>query len=506
MVRLGWILFAVGLMAAAWIAFRFYLALVVDPTANDPVWGFLMAFGFCVSVAVAVTGAVLIAKARGIMDPTALIGVVPGRGRRKPSQVRLGNSTRPNLVSCSIATRKPRSAMLRYLAFALALLSPIHIAPTALGQAAEPIDDDRANELFRAMEQRLAKANSLECAFTITTQHPEAAGEPREVRSLEGSLLLAEGNRIRLEMNERTEGRPLFHLMASDGRRLLWGDMNNPPRLVEEKPSATLNADFLTMLTRTGLYMSTMPLPPVPAGARDRFPVSGLRLGRTEQVGGREAQRLEYRLFVKGQKDPEGKDLPFPVSVWLDRQTSLPLRRVVRMRVLGMTELVILETYGRLVLDSVPDARGFQLLAVDPPQGDALRKERRSLGGTWVVESIVRDPRERGEGEGKGFKVVIIGEKVVVKAPGEDKSIAGLILRIDPTKEPKTLDLWVDETPFGKTRKDTFKEPPVLAIYELSGDTLRVCWAPLEKRERPTEFASKAETGHSLVMLRREKP
>ena len=150
--------------------------------------------------------------------------------------------------------------------------------------------------------------------------------------------------------------------MASDGRRLLWGDMNNPPRLIDEKPNATLNADFLTTLARTGFYLPTMPLPPVPAdNARDRYPVSGFRLGRTEHVGGQQAQRLEYRLFVKGQKDPEGKDVPFQVSVWLDRKTSLPLRRVVRMRVQGATELVILETYRKLVPDFGPDARRFQL-------------------------------------------------------------------------------------------------------------------------------------------------
>jgi hypothetical protein len=69
MVRLGWVLVAVGFMAAAWIAFRFYLALVVDPTANDPVWGFLMASGFWVGVVVAMAGAAIIAKARGIWTP-----------------------------------------------------------------------------------------------------------------------------------------------------------------------------------------------------------------------------------------------------------------------------------------------------------------------------------------------------------------------------------------------------------------------------------------------------
>jgi hypothetical protein len=44
----------------------------------------------------------------------------------------------------------------------------------------------------------------------------------------------------------------------------------------------------------------------------------------------------------------------------------------------------------------------------------------------------------------------------------------------------------------------------ILAVYELKGDTLRVCWAPLEK-PRPTEFASKPGSGYSLVELKREK-
>ena len=69
MVRLGWILIAVGLIAAAWIAFEFYLNTVVDPTANDPFWGFLMVAGFGVGVAIAVVGAAIVAKAHGIKTP-----------------------------------------------------------------------------------------------------------------------------------------------------------------------------------------------------------------------------------------------------------------------------------------------------------------------------------------------------------------------------------------------------------------------------------------------------
>ena len=73
----------------------------------------------------------------------------------------------------------------------------------------------------------------------------------------------------------------------------------------------------------------------------------------------------------------------------------MPLRRGKDEESGGHKGLIILETYGKLMLDSVPDARGFsfrtgrRLLS----QGDALQKERRSLGGTWVVESIVRETR-----------------------------------------------------------------------------------------------------------------
>jgi uncharacterized protein (TIGR03067 family) len=146
------------------------------------------------------------------------------------------------------------------------------------------------------------------------------------------------------------------------------------------------------------------------------------------------------------------------------------------------------------------------LIAADGANDDAVKQERKKLDGTWVVESIVRDPREQGPGEGKGIRCIITGEKVVTKFRGQDKPAGGLLIRIDPTKKPKVLDLWVDESLFGKSVEAALKERPVLAIYELQGDTLRVCWAPLEKRERPAEFASKPGSGHSLIVLRREQP
>jgi uncharacterized protein (TIGR03067 family) len=126
--------------------------------------------------------------------------------------------------------------------------------------------------------------------------------------------------------------------------------------------------------------------------------------------------------------------------------------------------------------------------------GDAAKDEHKKLDGAWVVASVIRDPREKNPDEGKGIRCLIKGEKLVAKLPGEDKPAGGLIIKCDPTKTPKALDI----RPEGEKEK-------ILAIYELKDDTVRVCWSAVGK-ERPTEFASKPGSGQSLVVLKREKP
>jgi hypothetical protein len=100
-------------------------------------------------------------------------------------------------------------------------------------------------------------------------------------------------------------------------------------------------------------------LPPVEvADSKGRFPVSGFRLGPTEKVGEREAQRLEYQLFIKGQDGPDGKPAPFSVTLWLDPETLLPMKRVVLQEVLGIK---ITESYGKLLLNGKVDVRKFEM-------------------------------------------------------------------------------------------------------------------------------------------------
>jgi uncharacterized protein (TIGR03067 family) len=138
-------------------------------------------------------------------------------------------------------------------------------------------------------------------------------------------------------------------------------------------------------------------------------------------------------------------------------------------------------------------------LAAGSPAGDAPRKEGETLEGTWTVVSVQRDPRERGPDEGKGLKVHVKGERVTFTLPGKEQPcpVGSWVIKTDPSRKPAAVDIREENAKGGDA---------VLGIYELKGDTLVVCWAPLEKRERPTEFASRPGSGHSLVVLKRDKP
>jgi uncharacterized protein (TIGR03067 family) len=128
-----------------------------------------------------------------------------------------------------------------------------------------------------------------------------------------------------------------------------------------------------------------------------------------------------------------------------------------------------------------------------------------NLDGAWtVVASNWDDPKDKDRG--KGLTCIVMGEKVVIKAPEEEKPIGGLIIKLDATRKPKTINVWSDESSFGKSNKDTLKEPPVLGIYELDGDILKICWVPLENRSRPKEFPRKRGGGVTVAVLKRERP
>jgi uncharacterized protein (TIGR03067 family) len=122
-----------------------------------------------------------------------------------------------------------------------------------------------------------------------------------------------------------------------------------------------------------------------------------------------------------------------------------------------------------------------------------VEKELKKFQGTWTFESVEAGGKKLQADQFKGITVTFEGDKYAVKKG--DEVVEAATQKLDPSKSPKTLDAKVTDGPNAGA--------VILGIYEISGDTLKVCFDP-EGKKRPTEF--KGESGsQTLVVHKRVK-
>jgi uncharacterized protein (TIGR03067 family) len=117
-----------------------------------------------------------------------------------------------------------------------------------------------------------------------------------------------------------------------------------------------------------------------------------------------------------------------------------------------------------------------------------------AIQGTWLAATGELGGKKYPDEVLKTIKLVIKDDKYTVTVGTKpDKGT----LKVDPTAKPRSIDITGTEGPNkGKT---------ILAIYELTGDTLRICY-DLSGKARPAEFQTKPDTKLFLVTYQREKP
>jgi uncharacterized protein (TIGR03067 family) len=129
-------------------------------------------------------------------------------------------------------------------------------------------------------------------------------------------------------------------------------------------------------------------------------------------------------------------------------------------------------------------------LAADTAK-DAAKKDQEKLQGNWVLVSGERDGEQFPEDVVKSLKRTMKDNAFTVFR--DDQTLAEGAFTLDPSKKPKTIDLQLKGG-----------DKPVHGIYELDGDTFRICYsAPGE--QRPTELATKADSGRTLAVWKRAK-
>src|SRR5262249_2703273 len=139
------------------------------------------------------------------------------------------------------------------------------------------------------------------------------------------------------------------------------------------------------------------------------------------------------------------------------------------------------------------------LLAGSLAAGGADDKEAKGLKGRWVSEKFVWAGRESEEGE---KMILVIGDDSIkweyVKEMGNTAKASEntYTYKLDKSKKPPEIDLTITD---GGLKGQTFP-----AIYQLEGDTLKLCCAQ-PGQKRPTEFASKQESDTIFLILKRAK-
>jgi uncharacterized protein (TIGR03067 family) len=144
-------------------------------------------------------------------------------------------------------------------------------------------------------------------------------------------------------------------------------------------------------------------------------------------------------------------------------------------------------------------ARGLIILAVAfllaaDDADDQVKKELARFEGTWKWVSVEMEKMKLEADALEHPRLKLMGDKFTVTE--ENNATFGGTFKVDPSKKPKTIDVTITDGPEkGKT---------YLGIYELEGDTYKVCTDP-EGKSRPREFSVKPGSGHVLEVLKREK-
>jgi uncharacterized protein (TIGR03067 family) len=149
--------------------------------------------------------------------------------------------------------------------------------------------------------------------------------------------------------------------------------------------------------------------------------------------------------------------------------------------------------YGALAAFFLAGAAALGV-AAEQDKGEASA-DLKKLEGTWEVVSLINGGEEVAELKEIKVTFVFKGDKLTVRKRGEEKVMEATIV-LDTTTMPRLIDL---------TKMMPDKGKDFQGIYELKDDDLKIC-VHNGGRERPTEFAAKADNREQgLFTLKRVK-
>lgn len=139
----------------------------------------------------------------------------------------------------------------------------------------------------------------------------------------------------------------------------------------------------------------------------------------------------------------------------------------------------------------VPVAAAVAVSAPPPAAVPAANAEEvRLLEGTWIATAMTANGEAAADDDLAKIKLTMgeAGFRMVLPTATKRGE-----WEVDLNASPKEIDFVVDD------------RPDMLAVYDLAGDTLRICMSQ-QGEPRPNDFTAKKGSGRTLLVLKRQGP
>jgi uncharacterized protein (TIGR03067 family) len=126
--------------------------------------------------------------------------------------------------------------------------------------------------------------------------------------------------------------------------------------------------------------------------------------------------------------------------------------------------------------------------------GDPAPTDLDRLQGTWALVSMETEGHDVAPDDFKNWTAAYEQNRVVLR-DGDRVRRRGIVT-LNSGRKPKAINTWDQDGPY--------EDQTVPGIYELEGDTLKLCFAR-PGQERPKEFTTKSGTAFLFCIYKKQK-
>src|ERR1700722_8663088 len=206
--------------------------------------------------------------------------------------------------------------------------------------------ENEAEKLYRQMEKKLtgAKTIKVRCETTMKRERIKATSKY--------TLVFGENNKAYWEIEDVFGDKGAKAVTISNGTKLHFGyngvregPLQDSPKTVRTYGRAALARGFSYQAQIQSLSFALDADIQLPD---DPWKMSNFKLGAKEKIGNAETRIIEYTYVANPEDDNMKK---YPVKVWIDTQTYLPVKQEMRVAEEGGATFEVTDTFAEFIVD-----------------------------------------------------------------------------------------------------------------------------------------------------------